>query len=56
VTELVFFERQCFERAALKFARRAEPLCEIVGDTDSDIHTVSLIQRDPRSIDVQTGC
>ena len=45
MTGLVFFERQCFERAALEIGNGAEALDEVVGDSDSDIHADNVSPR-----------
>jgi hypothetical protein len=45
MTGLVFFERQCFERAALEIGDGAEALDEVVGYSDSDIHADNVSPR-----------
>jgi hypothetical protein len=42
--ELVFFERQRFERTAFEFAGGAEALREIVGNVNRDLHAGTLPQ------------
>ena len=45
MTGLEFFERQCFERAALEIGDGAEALDEVVGYSDSDIHADNVSPR-----------